>query len=240
VKLSWRRVLAIARKELRDLRRNRSVVIGMAIVPVVFCIQPLIAVFSLSAAASSRFHDEHVLIFMLGIPALVPAFVAAYSIVGERLQGTLEPILSTPIRRDELLLGKALAALVPSIAISYAVAALVLLLILLFAQPGVASAVVGVGDVAAQIVFTPLLAGWSIWTAILISARSSDPRTAQQLASLTGLPAVVVAVLVAINVIPASFEIALGGVALLLVLNVLGWLVASAAFDRERLITSTK
>jgi ABC-type Na+ efflux pump permease subunit len=235
-----RRVVAIARKELTDLRRNRSVVFGMAIVPLVFSVQPLIAVFGIPAAASGRLHNEHVLIFMLGIPALVPAFVAAYSVVGERLQGTLEPILSTPIRNDELLLGKALAALVPSVAVSYAVAALALFLIELLAQPGVASAVVGVGDVAAQIVFTPLLAGWSIWTAILISARSSDPRTAQQLASLTGLPAVMVAILVAINVIPASFEIALAGVALLLVLNLLGWLVASAALDRERLITSTK
>ena len=49
---------------------------------------------------------------MLAIPALVPAALASCSIVGERLQGTLEPVLATPIRREELLLGKALAAFV--------------------------------------------------------------------------------------------------------------------------------
>jgi ABC-type Na+ efflux pump permease subunit len=58
---------------------------------------------------------------MLGIPALVPATLAAYAVVGERQQGTLEPVLSTPIRREELLLGKALAVLIPLVAISYAV-----------------------------------------------------------------------------------------------------------------------
>ena len=62
---------------------------------------------------------------MLGIPALVPAFLAAYSVVGERQQGTLEPVLTTPIRREEFLLGKALAALVPSLAVAYVVYALV-------------------------------------------------------------------------------------------------------------------
>jgi ABC-type Na+ efflux pump permease subunit len=37
----------------------------------------------------------------------VPTFVAACAVVGERQQGTLEPVLTTPIRREELLLGKA-------------------------------------------------------------------------------------------------------------------------------------
>jgi len=46
---------------------------------------------------------------MLAIPALVPATLAAFAIVGERQQGTLEPVLGTPIHREELLLGKALA-----------------------------------------------------------------------------------------------------------------------------------
>ena len=72
---------------------------------------------------------------MLAIPALVPSFVAAYSVVGERQQGTLEPVLTTPIRREELLLGKALAALLPSVAVAYAVYGLFLVCVELFAAP---------------------------------------------------------------------------------------------------------
>ena len=87
-----------------------------------FCVQPLVAVFTLDPAASSALGQEHVLLYMLGIPALVPSFVAAYSVVGEREQGTLEPVLTTPIRREELLLlGKALGALLPSLAVAYVV-----------------------------------------------------------------------------------------------------------------------
>lgn len=234
------RVQAIFRKELREYRRNRSLTVGMAIIPVLFCIQPLIQVFALPASASIPLRHEHVLLYLLGIPALVPAFVAAYAVAGERQQGTLEPVLTTPIRREELLLAKALAALVPSIAVAYTVYALFLACVELFALPAVASALVHPAELLAQLAFTPLLAGWTIWIAIAISTRSNDIRVAQQLASLAGLPSVAVTTLIALNVIPATLGLALAGAAVLLVLNRLGWRITSAMFDRERLITGTR
>src|SRR5207249_4744901 len=97
-------------------------------------------VFVLPAAASNQLAQEHLLLYMLGIPALVPAALAAYAVVGERQQGTLEPVLTTPIRREEFLLGKALASLLPSIVVAYAVYTAVLACVGLFARPSVASA----------------------------------------------------------------------------------------------------
>ena len=46
--------------------------------------------------------------------------------------------------------------------------------------------------------------------------------------------------LIAFNVIPPTLGLALGGAAVLLVLDGLGWRITSAAFDRERLITGTR
>ena len=238
--LSSRRVRAIFRKELREYRRNRSLIAGMAILPLVFIIQPLIAVFGLTSSASSALSQEHVLIYMLGIPTLVPVFVAAYAVVGERQQGTLEPALTTPIRREELLLGKALAALIPSLVIAYAVFAVFLVLVALFAEPPVASALIQGPDLLAQVVFTPLLATWSIWVGIAVSARSSDARVAQQLGLLVSLPPVFVTILIALNVIQATLGLAIGLAVLLLVLDGLGWQITSRMFDRERLITGTR
>jgi ABC-2 type transport system permease protein len=238
--ISTRRVRAIFRKELREYRRNISLVAGMAIVPVLFCVQPLVQVFALPAAASGTLRHEHVLLYLLGIPAIVPAFVAAYSVVGERQQGTLEPVLTTPIRREDLLLGKAVAALLPSIAVAYAVYALFLACVELFAHPGVASALVRGPDLLAQFLFTPLLAGWSIWVAIAISTRSGDIRTAQQLGALASLPSVAVTTLIALNVIRPTLALAIGGAGVLLLLNRLGWRITSSLFDRERLIAGTR
>ena len=240
MRISPRRVRAIIRKELREYRRNRSLIWSMAIFPLIFCVQPLALVFLLPASASSQLTHEHVLLYLLGIPALVPVFIAAYAVVGERQQGTLEPVLTTPIPREELLLAKALAALLPSLVVAYGVFALFLACIELFAQPTIASALVQVPDLLAQVLFTPLLAVWSIWAGIAISARSSDIRVAQQLSVLASLPSVFLVVLIALNVIPPTLGLAAGLAVVLLVLDGLGWRITSRLFDRERLVTGTR
>lgn len=238
--LSRRRVRAIIRKELRVYRRNRSIVVGMAIIPLVFLIEPLVSVFTISSSASAQLGHRHELLYMLAIPALVPATLAAYAVVGERQQGTLEPMLSTPIRRDELLLGKALAVLVPSIVVSYGVFGVFLALVALFAQPHVAPAFIRVPDILAQLIFTPLIAGWSIWIAMAISTKSSDIRVAQQLSALASLPTIALTTLISLNVIHPTLGLAfaLGGA--LVVANRIGWRVVSALFDRERLIIGAR
>ena len=122
----------------------------------------------------------------------------------------------------------------------YAVYAVFLACVGLVAQPTVASALLRGPDLLAQLLFTPLLAGWSIWIGIAISARASDLRVAQQLGIFASLPTAVVAALVAFNVIHATRSLALGLATALLLGNGLGWRIMSATFDRERLITGTR
>jgi ABC-2 type transport system permease protein len=240
VNISTRRVRAVFAKELREYRRNGNIVYAMVVLPLVFLIQPVIQVFTLPGSASATLHHEHSLIYMLAIPALVPGALAAYSIVGERLQGTLEPVLSTPVRSEELLLGKALSAFLPSVVVAYSVFGFFTAVVELFARAAVASALIQGPALLVQLVFTPLLAAWSIWVGIAVSARSSDPRTAGQLSVLVSLPTVAVTSLIAFNVIPATLGVAVAFGVALLVLDRLGWRMASAIFDRERLITSTR
>jgi ABC-2 type transport system permease protein len=238
MKLSRRRIRAIVRKELRTYRRNASIVTAMAVIPLLFIVQPLVSVFAVSSP-EGQLGDHHELLYVLGIPALVPVMLAAYAVVGERQEGTLEPLLGTPIRRDELLLGKALAVLAPAVAIAYAVFGIFLALVVLSARPGVASALIRGPDIVAQLIFTPLIAAWSIWIGIAISTRANDVRVAQQLSVLASLPTLAVTTLIAFDVIHASLALGLAlGVALLL-LNRVGWRLVSALFDRERLIAGT-
>ncbi len=238
--LSGRRIRAIIRKELREYRRNRSVVSTMAIFPLIFLIQPLFAIVRANDATANSLREVHLLLYMLAIPVLTPAAVAASAVAGERQQGSLEPILTTPIPREEFLLGKALAALIPSIVIAYVVYAVFIACVLLFAAPGVATAILQGPDLLAQIVFTPLLGLWSIWVGLAISTRSSDMRVAQQLSLLGSLPVVALTSLIAFGAIQPTLSLAVGLGAVLLVADVLGWKVVAPMFDRERLITGTR
>src|SRR6202050_2641647 len=219
---SWTRVGAILHKELRHYRRNRSVIGTMAATPVLFIILPTIQL--IEANVTGKELSVRVglsLLYMLVIPVVMPSVVSAYSVVGEREQGTLEPVLTTPIRREEFLIGKALAAFVPTLVIAYAVFGIFLAVAGLFANPVITSAIYSGTHVLVQLVFTPLLAGWAIWVGIGVSARSTDVRVAR----------------ISLNVSTVSTALALGLAAALLAIDLLAWRVVAAMFDRERLVT---
>jgi ABC-type transport system involved in multi-copper enzyme maturation permease subunit len=238
---SWRRAGAIVRKELRDYRRNRFVVATMAAVPVLFIILPtiqLVAANVTNKALTLRIGLS--LLYMLVIPVTMPSVVCAYAVVGEREQGTLEPVLSTPVRREEFLIAKALAAFVPTLVIAYAVFGIFLGIAALFAHPVIVSAIFTGSHVLVQFLFTPLLAGWAIWVGIAVSTRSTDVRVAQQLSVLGSLPPLVIVALMSLNVISESTGLAIGLAAALLAFDLLAWRVVAAMFDRERLVIGSR
>jgi ABC-type transport system involved in multi-copper enzyme maturation permease subunit len=240
MKISGRRVRAIFIKEVREYRRNVAVIATMAVLPLIFIIPPLIGLLELSSSSAGGLLNGDPLAYLLGIPALVPAVVAAYAVVGERQQGTLEPLLTTPLRREEFLLAKALAAFVPVVVISYVVFGIFVGVVELFAQPAVRESAFNGPELLAQVLFTPLIAAWSIWLGIAISTRVSEVRVAQQLGIIASVPTAVVTSLIAYNVIPVTPLLVAGCAAVLVVLDRVGWRMVSAMFDRERLITGTK
>jgi ABC-type Na+ efflux pump permease subunit len=169
----------------------------------------------------------------------VPATISGYAIVGEREAGTLEPFLTTPIRPEEILLGKATAIAMPTLTVAYSVYGLFLLAVELFAHSFVASAVFHSNQVLAQPVFIPLLAGWSIWVGIAISTRVGDVRVAQQLTVLGSLPPLALTSLMAFGVIPPTLTLAVILASALLVVDLAGRRLVATLFNRERLIMGT-
>jgi ABC-type Na+ efflux pump permease subunit len=233
------RVLAVVRKELREFRRNRFIIGTMAVLPLFFLFVPLLGVFSISDSASSSMVHAQVgsaLLVMLVVPVIVPAAIAAYSVVGEREQGTLEPLLTTPVRREELLLGKGLAAIIPSVAITYLLFAIFVIGVRVDTTSAVVSDVWQAPVFLAQLLFAPLLAAWSIWIGMSISARASDVRVAQQLGTLASLPALALTTLITFRVIHPTVALAVVIGIALVAIDAVAWRIASMMFDRERLI----
>ncbi|MDA8380814.1 MAG: ABC transporter permease subunit [Actinomycetota bacterium] len=235
--LSWTRIGAILRKELRDYRRNRFVVATMAATPLLFIALPTIQLIAANATGKAvTLRVGLSLLYMLLIPVIMPSVISAYSVVGEREQGTLEPVLSTPIRREEFLIAKALAAFIPTLVTAYAVFGIFLAIAALFAHPVIVSAIYAGTHVLVQLLFTPLLAGWAVWIGIAVSTRMSDIRAAQQLSVLGSAPPLAILVLMSLNVITVSTALAIGLAAALLAFDLLAWRVVATMFDRERLL----
>ena len=241
--MSRGRIVSVLHKEVREFRRNRFVIVTMAVLPLFFLITPLLTIFKIPADATGtqvKAAVGTISLLLLIIPIALPPVIAAYSVVGERDQGTLEPVLTTPVTPSELLLGKAAAAFLPSVGMAYAIYFVVLIIVRLGAAQVVTDVVWHAPQVLAQLLFIPLLALWAIWVGIGISTRASDVRVAQQLATLAGLPLLGVAALFTFQVINPSVPLAVGLALALLVVDLAAWRAVSRLFDSERLVTGRR
>ena len=177
-------------------------------------------------------------ILFLLLPIFIPSVLASYAVVGEKRERTLEPVLATPIRTWELLLGKMLAALIPALAITIASAAVFVGGILAFAvSDRVREIIVTPGWVLAVLVDAPFLALIGVALIVVLSSRVNDPRTAQQFSAVLVVPVMGLLFGQLAGVIVLGPALALGiGVILAVVAAVAVW-AATRLFQREVILT---
>ena len=85
--MSVQRVGAVVRKEVREFRRNRFVIVSMVALPIVFLITPMLTIFKIPDSASGpqvKAAVGTISLLMLIVPIVLPPIIAAYSVVGER------------------------------------------------------------------------------------------------------------------------------------------------------------
>src|SRR6266508_1109470 len=155
-------VPTVIRKEFREYRRNRFIVFTMAAMPVVVLLILVGETFALPERiplAALRRPVGEALLFLQLIPVMLPTTIAAYAVIGEREQGTLEPILTTPVTDGELLLGKAIAAVLPTVAIAWLLFGAYVGLVEIFAPQVVVSQIWTLDQAVAMAVLAPALAG---------------------------------------------------------------------------------
>jgi ABC-2 type transport system permease protein len=234
------RVRAVVHKEFKEYRRNKMILLTAMVMPLVFLALPLASTLPLSAAAP---HHEIVavvgtaMLLFLVVPVMIPTTIAAYSIIGEREQGTLEPLLTTTVTDRELLLGKALAAIAPAISIAWMLYGAYTLVVRLFASPPVAREIWSVHWLVAQLLVTPALSVLAILVGMVISVRSNDIRVAQQFSALALVPVLVGVALVTNQVVAPTVTLFVYAALVLAVVDRFLWRAVNRLFDRERLIT---
>lgn len=183
---------------------------------------------------------QQFLMFLILIPVLGATSMAAHSVVGEKQARTLEPLLATPITTFELLAGKALAALLPALALTVIYFSIDLVLVATFARPGVLGALLGPRSLILVFVIGPLAALAALQVAICVSSRVEDDRTAQGIGSFVALPVAMVFVAPLVG-LQSVTHLILGGLgAALVIANILLMRLSIAVFDRESILTRWK
>ncbi|MCA9517040.1 MAG: ABC transporter permease subunit, partial [Myxococcales bacterium] len=188
------------------------------------------------AAVAVLINDQNMLYLIL-TPTLLPVVIGAYSIIGEKEAKSLEPLLATPLRTGELVLGKAVAALVPAVVIGLVQFALAIGTIALLSPPGVVEHALRPLWIVGIFGAMPLLAALSTLLAVVVSARVADVRTAQAIASLVILPVVATGVAVLVGQIYLTVGVMAVACAVLAALDVGVWWLAVRTFGRESILS---
>lgn len=178
--------------------------------------------------------------FVIG-GAMLPTSIASYSIVGEKVEKSLEPLLATPSTDGEILLGKVLAALVPTMLAIWAGAIVYMVLIDRFTAAALGYLYYPNLTIVAQVfVLAPLVAIVAIEASVAVSARVQDVRSAQQLSGLIFLPLILLYVGAEVQAFPLNTtnSLLLAGALVLTALALFA--ISRRVFDREEILTRWK
>jgi ABC-2 type transport system permease protein len=180
--------------EVSEQDRRERIVYGVVIFPLFVGIGlPLVIRFAgsrsggIPAAALPPLLDALSFFFII-VAAILPTAIASYSLVGEKVEKSLEPLFATRTSDGELILGKSIAAFIPPAAI-YAGAAIFMVLMDQFTRNTLGYLYFPNWTIGIILVLVaPLSLILSVLMNVIISSRISDVRSAQQLGTLIVLP----------------------------------------------------
>ena len=179
--------------------------------------------------------------FFLLMPVALSSISAAFSLVGEKQQRTMEPILATPITDRQFLLGKMLASLAPSVAVTWLAAVLAIAAANTITWSWYGALLLPDRFWLFGILFFgPLLGAGSVLATMRISAKISDPQTANQFAGLVIVPAFLIGLGLFGKFLTASFLALLIAAVLVIALDLLLLKLNLAKFQREEILTKWK
>lgn len=244
----WSKIWTIAKKDMESVKTYKYVLYSLIALPVVFSvvlpimtIYPMIILGPPQDLSMIMWGINMTLVMFMFIPAAVPSVIASYSIVGEKVNKQLEPLLATPTTDEELLLGKSLGAFLPGIGATFAsffaftviVNAMTYDIFKSFLLPNLQSIII-------IFVFAPMIGIMAVEWCVFVSSKVTDVRAANQLGIVAGVPvfAFYFLFLGGILALEASvliiFFLALLGISLAL------YYLSRITFRREEILTKWK
>jgi ABC-2 type transport system permease protein len=239
----------IASKDFAVFRKKKNVIYTIAVVPllVAFLISGVIWYVGQRNTARTSPTELAILLpafsfFYLILAGYLPSTIASYSLVGEKVEKSLEPLLATPTTDSEILLGKGIAAFIPTVA-SILVGSAIFMTLMDF----VTHSKLGYyffpnwNAIIVLFIMVPLAALLSVEWNVFISSRVSDIRIAQQFGVLVMIPLLGIYVSGEVNLIDLGVTNNLLYIsAALVAADVILFMLARATFRREEILTKWK
>ena len=256
--------LVIFKKEIKEIIKNKSIWLPILAVSIMFSVLfPTIITFSLESFIKDPDTNQFILrvfqgteniektfldfiikqfmVFLLLIPAMLPSLIAPASIVLEKESNTLEPLIATPVKTRELLLGKTLTSMIPSF-----ITSLINFILITIVVDSIAFVKFGILPLPTwewlilAFILSPVISFIITMVSMIVSSKSTDIRSAQGIGSVIIFPvyAVIGMQIAGLFILNAWFILIACFV--LLALCPLLLKLAVRVFDRENILTKWK
>jgi ABC-type Na+ efflux pump permease subunit len=237
----------IANRDFKIFTKQKNVWYSIIIFPIITSVifpvvlsQTLNRATSIPVATITNLLDTFSFFLVIGA-AFAPLGIAAYSIVGEKVEKSLEPLLATPITDSEILMGKAISALIPTLVAMYTGAIIFMVGMDLVTYPKLGfyyfpNFTIG----AVTLVLMPIASVMSILYSIIVSSRVNDVRSANSYGILMYFPflAIFLASETGIITIDVTTILIISGI--ILAIDVALFFVSTKTFRREEILTKWK
>ncbi len=235
----------IARKELKVISRKRSIIFYNVGLPLLIAIVFSFVVKNLTVSGIPKtlpLGNESIIYIFVILATVLPSTIAAYSIVGEKVEKTLEPLLATPTTDGEILLGKSIASFILPI-VSVWIGASIFMTVTDYTlyNAGLGYYYFPNWNAGVMLLLLSPLAGvLSIEVAVIASSRVSDVRGANQIAGLMFIPFVAVFFAGTQGIFSFSVGNLLIFSVVVLAIDVVLFALSKATFKREEILTKWK
>jgi len=238
----------VALRDFKIFRRQKNILYSIIVFPIMISVLfPTILQYAgqrsaglLTAANLPSLIDSFSFFIVIGA-AFIPLSIASYSIVGEKIEKSLEPLLATPLTDGEILLGKAIAALLPTLVAMYAGAT-----VFMFGVDAVTFGSLGYNYFpnwtfgVLLLVLVPVAVVMSVLYSIIVSSRVNDVRSANSYGILIFLPLLLIYFASEIHIISLDINGLLIIAGTLSAIDIALYFVSTAAFQRDEILTKWK
>lgn len=231
----------IANKDFRIFMKKKRILYTLIILPLLISVGLPLTVTSLTETAEINALLSAFSFFYIILAYILPSTLASYSILGEKIEQSLEPLLATPTADSELLFGKTITSFLPCVGIIY-VGSIIFMVFsdlityntigyLFFPNWGMAFIL---------LLAVPLSSILSIQLNVIISSRVSDVRTANQLGLILFIPFIGIYLLLETNVVSLNILNLLAISIILFLADIVLFYINKATFNRDAILTKWK
>lgn len=234
----------IATRDFKVFRRQKNIWYSIIIFPILISVLfPIILAYVGQRGLAANLPNllNSFSFFIVIGAAYIPLGIASYSIVGEKVEKSLEPLLATPLTDGEILLGKAIAAVLPTLVAMYAGATVFMVGVdaVTFGELGYnyfPNWTFGV----LLLVLVPVAVIMSVLYSIIVSSRVNDVRSANSFGIFIFLPFLAIYLASEIGIISLDLTGLLIIAGILFAIDIALYFVSTAAFQREEILTKWK